>query len=149
MNPDGSDQTLISNGGYHYDPAWSADGQRIAFAWADNSDSDAWVASGDGRNRIQVTSGAAYDFSPAWSPDGHRIALDRYELPEWYETDVFVVDTAGGEPIDLTDHPGEDSHPKLVPRRLEDRIRLEPFSQRGVRHELGRKQSAFGGPRWV
>ena len=43
INADGSGQTQISFGGYHYDPSWSPDGSRLAFAWSNNSDSDIWT----------------------------------------------------------------------------------------------------------
>jgi Tol biopolymer transport system component len=111
MNPDGSDQTRISNGGYHYDPAWSADGSKLAFAWADNSNSDIWVARADYTDRRQITSGTPYDNSPAWSPDGRWLAFDRYESAAPSETDVYVVGAAGGTPINLTEHAGRDEQP--------------------------------------
>jgi Tol biopolymer transport system component len=113
MNPDGSEQELISNGGSHYDPAWSPDGAKLAFGWAGAS--DIWVARADGSDRVQVTSGAAYDVSPAWSPDARQIAFERYVLPNWMETDIYVVDATGGTPVDLTNHPGADSQPSWSP----------------------------------
>ena len=115
MNADGTGQTQISSAGYHYDPAWSADGSQLAFAWADNSDSDIWVARGDGSDRRQITSGTAYDFSPAWSRDGRWIAFDRYDNPALFERDVYVVAATGGTPANLTNHAGNSEQPTWSP----------------------------------
>jgi dipeptidyl aminopeptidase/acylaminoacyl peptidase len=115
MEPDGTDKTRISNAGYHYDPAWSADGDKLTFAWADNSDSDIWVARADGTDRTQITSGTAYDFHPAWSPNGQLIAFDRYDDPADPEVDVYRVSSMGGTPVNLTNNPGDDTAPSWSP----------------------------------
>ena len=115
MEPDGTGKTRISNGGYHYDPAWSADGGKLAFAWADNSDSDIWVARADGTDRAQITSGTAYDFNPAWSPNGQWIAFDRYDDPADPEVDIYRVSSTGGTPVNLTNNPGDDTAPNWSP----------------------------------
>lgn len=93
IKADGSGQTQISFEGYHYDPTWSADGTKLAFAWADTSSSDIWTAAGDGSDRRQVTSGSSYDYHPTWSPDGHRIAFER-QTPTT-ASDIYAVNSNG------------------------------------------------------
>ena len=53
-----------------YAPAWSPDGQRIAFV----TRGDLWVADADGKHTGKLVSDAD---QPAWSPNGRRLAFER------------------------------------------------------------------------
>ncbi len=68
---------LYDDPGNAYWPAWSADGQRIAYISTSNPDPDVFVVSAAGVNRQQITidDGAAEDSRPAWSADGRFIAF--------------------------------------------------------------------------
>jgi hypothetical protein len=72
INADGSGLQRITNG---IDPAWSPDGQQIAFVrWEDPR--GVWVVNADGTNAHRV-----FDWSetryPSWSPDGQEIVFSR------------------------------------------------------------------------
>lgn len=69
VNPDGSDQTLVIEGGQ--DPAWSPDGSTLAFVSVGYSPG-IWAADPDGTNQRQLSSIGDH---PAWSPDGNTIAF--------------------------------------------------------------------------
>jgi tricorn protease len=81
------------------DPAVSP--THVAFAYAN----DLWTARLDSSEVRRLTSHPGVESGPRFSPDGSRIAFTgRYEG----NTDVYVVDGAGGVPRRLTYHPGAD-----------------------------------------
>ena len=77
MDADGSNVRQLV---YGWQPSWSPDGKRIAFA--SNVDSrdgwwDIYLVDTDGRNRQRLTNDKEMDRTPAWSPDGAKIAFQR------------------------------------------------------------------------
>jgi Tol biopolymer transport system component len=57
------------------DPAWSADGSRLAFVRTRNrSDGEVLVVAADGSAIRRLTDDRTWDSGPTWSPDGQRIA---------------------------------------------------------------------------
>ena len=79
MNPDGTGQAKLTNTvGVNSEPAWSADGTRIAFgSTRDGGNSEIYVMNADGSGQTRLTNNGDFDNSPAWSPDGTRIAFVR------------------------------------------------------------------------
>lgn len=79
--PDGSDLTqLTDDPSPDTYPAWSPDGERIAFASSRTGENQIFVMDADGTNQVQVT----FDFGndkPIWLPDGHRIAFRTTDSP--------------------------------------------------------------------
>jgi Tol biopolymer transport system component len=64
-------------------------------------------------NPFQLTSSAGLENHPAWAPDGGRIA---YESDQNGNLDIWVVQTTGGLPVNLTsDHVREDREPAWSP----------------------------------
>jgi Tol biopolymer transport system component len=83
-------------------PAWSADGERIAFGTADGIA----TIKRDGTYRRMVVESASRLASPSWSPDGKQLAYDaRGGFPE--DRGVFVIDIDGTDRRSL-DHRGLD-----------------------------------------
>ena len=78
-------------------PALSPDGRKIAFSWA----GDLWLAHMRGELAKQLTTHLAYEGDPAFSPDGTRIAFTSNRTGQ---DQVFVMDTAGGIPRQVTFH---------------------------------------------
>lgn len=55
-------------------PAWSPDGQWIAFSSSRKGNPDIWMIRTDGQELVQLTNSPAAETSPACSPDGQEIA---------------------------------------------------------------------------
>jgi TolB protein len=106
-----------------YDPAFSPDGQFIAFAARpDYRVNDLFIMTRDGKNAVQITTtGAAR--APAWSPDGKKIAfLAAFEEAQFNIYVMNVTPAAPGaaftaanfsKPEKLTDEKGIDARSGL------------------------------------
>ncbi len=67
---------LAGNGNQNYAPAWSPDGQWIAYqSNLESADSQVWVMERNGQNARQVTDMGNWSRAPAWSPDGSTLAF--------------------------------------------------------------------------
>src|SRR5918994_7202728 len=78
MNADGTNQTRLTFNAFDDgDPAWSPDGQKIAFASDRDGNLEIYVMNKNGSNQTRLTNNSAADFSPAWSPDGTKIVFVR------------------------------------------------------------------------
>ncbi|MCJ7584634.1 MAG: hypothetical protein MUO30_07675, partial [Anaerolineales bacterium] len=65
---EGNDASLVTNGVFAMDAAYSPDGLRIAFESSDNMNYDIYVMGVDGKDRARLTTDPALDFDPAWRP---------------------------------------------------------------------------------
>jgi Tol biopolymer transport system component/predicted Ser/Thr protein kinase len=77
------------------EPAFSADGNQIAFVWDGGSGEnlDIYLQLIDGGTPLRLTTNAAPDLSPCWAPDGRRIAFIRSSKDEG---GLYMVPALGG-----------------------------------------------------
>jgi Tol biopolymer transport system component len=110
---DGGDrEVVVENGG---EPAWSPDGERLAFVTdrdrngpclfhdcAGNA-SELYVAGADGANDRRITRTTAQEVHPRWSPDGQKLLFARIESED-DDYELWVVNADGTCPRQLTDN---------------------------------------------
>lgn len=100
MNTDGSGITNISNTrGDDRDPAWSPDGQRIAFTSERDGNAEVYIMHKDGSNQTRLTYSPENEHFPRWSPDGTKIVFSRTINNA---NDIFVINVDGSGLIRLT-----------------------------------------------
>ncbi|MGD8818429.1 MAG: protein kinase, partial [Acidobacteriota bacterium] len=96
-------------------PAWSPDGERIAYWGVIGGNRDIWTVSAAGGEPLRVTDDAAHDYSPVWSPDGRWLyfASDRGgSMAIWRVGIDQSTGVTTGEPRQMTT--GGSSEPGLM-----------------------------------
>lgn len=87
-------------------PEPSPDGSEIAYL---NGEGYLWVMDAEGKDgRRMLPDAEILHFM--WSPDGAWIALSRTNLG--HKEDVYVMPSAGGDAVNITNHPNDDFEPR-------------------------------------
>ena len=89
MNADGSEATKLTDhpesDGY---PAWSPDGNHIAFVSGRDGNGEIYVMNSDGSGITRLTDNPASDEHPSWSPPGAMISTDPWFGTPWCSRDT-------------------------------------------------------------
>lgn len=102
----GNPEVLTHNSQDDGYPAWSPDGNRIAFARYDGS-WDIWVMNAAGSDQQQLTQDSGNEMFPTWSPGGDQILYSSNRDDP--EGDLYIMDAEDGTTLrHLVDQPGED-----------------------------------------
>jgi TolB protein len=106
INADGGNlRRLLDKGGAADSPAWSPNGQYLAFSWRPpgSPNFDIYIMDISTRQIVQLTNGAGSNESPAWSPNGRHLVFQsnrtgRFELHlmQIDGTQIKQVTTGGG-----------------------------------------------------
>ena len=93
---------------------------QIIFVSQRDRNAEIYVMDADGGNQRRLTNNPASDYAPSWSPDGKRIVFvsnrdGHVDANGRLTSEVYVMDTDGGNPRNLTDHPERDSSPSWSP----------------------------------
>jgi Tol biopolymer transport system component len=113
MAPSGSNVRRLTDGAATaLNPAWSPDGQRIAFQTNRDGIFDIHVMNADGSNqRRLLTNHPGNEARPAWSPDGRQIAFNCGPDKEWTKFEICVIRADGSGFRTLTKNAAFDGHP--------------------------------------
>jgi Tol biopolymer transport system component len=103
MNKDGSNITNITNNrSRDASPAWSPDGNKVAFVSSRDGGNHIYIMDADGSNVRQITDGNYACDSPVWSPDGKYIAYCRSLTSPLCEFEIWVTTADGTMERQLT-----------------------------------------------
>ena len=97
---------LTTDAGPDQHPAWSPDGNTIAFDSYRNSNGDIWTIPSAGGAEVRITTDAAGDASPSWSPDGNTFAFTSRRGAT--QDDVWTIPVSGGTATNVTDRMQDD-----------------------------------------
>ena len=96
-------------------PAWSPDGQKVAYISFRTGDHQLWLLNSRSGNPLQLTFSGSEVFEPAWSPDGEKIV---YVSDADSRLSLWSIPAVGGEPspikISKLQYQGASGHLQVV-----------------------------------
>lgn len=98
MNADGSNRRAITTDSFDLYPAWSPNGQQIAFTSLVDDGANVWVVNRDGSGLRQVTTFGEdrVAMAPVFSPNGQKLAFT--SATEGTAWEVWSIDVSGSNP---------------------------------------------------
>jgi len=123
-------------------PAWSPDGERLAYVSFESRKPEVRVHDLSSGKRRLVASFPGSNSAPAWAPDGKTLAVT---LTRSGNSQLYTIDANGGEPRRLTQSSGIDTEPVYSP----DGKFIYFVSDRGGAPQIYRMPSSGGNPERV
>jgi TolB protein len=102
MNADGTSTTKIDlpDKGYVIDPAWSPNGQLLAFSWRRPNDNyDLYIMDAASQQLVELTRDQGRNERPSWAPDGRHLV---FESTRSGERQIWTMLADGSQPHQLT-----------------------------------------------
>ena len=98
--------------GYHYEPAWSPDGEWLAMAVDFAGQLDIAIVRGDGSDFRLLTDDGAVDVQPTWSSDGEAVI---FASARSWDFDIRRVNVQTGDIETMVEGPGNQYQPAPSP----------------------------------
>ena len=113
IRPDGSDRQLIDQlNGYIYAPAWSADGQMLAYSkQASRQHPKIYIYDQKSKTHNLVVNAEGSNLSPSFSPDGQKLL---YSSTVGGNADIYEMRLSDGETKQLTTLPSTEVQPSYA-----------------------------------
>jgi TolB protein len=106
-------KTVLESGQPLMSPAWSPDGQWLAYVSFENRVSSIYVQRVRTGERRLVSARAGVNGAPAWAPDGNRLALTLSGTSG--NLDIYTLDLRTQMLVRLTEDPAVDTEPAWSP----------------------------------
>ncbi len=94
-----------------FKPAWSPDGERIAFI----AENNIWLIDSEGKEEAQFVTSSGYNDYPAWSPDGSQLAFYSGNIIKLIRADGSEERRLTGSGGMRSDFPGWSNYPAWSP----------------------------------
>jgi TolB protein len=107
MNADGTNTTELDlpDKGYLIDPAWSPNGQMIAFSWRrPDGNFDIYIMEPVTRDIIQITRDSGKNERPSWAPDGRHIVFESTRNNGERQIWTMLADGTQAHELTMTGH---------------------------------------------
>lgn len=137
--PGGTAARLTSSSSREFQPAWSPDGQWIAYVTWEDDGGEIWKLRADGSGApVRLTNAPAFYRDPVWSPDSKRIvALRQARQTRLHGTDGFAQSGMG---MDVIWVPADGGNATLIvpargtgrPHFTHDAERIYVYSNQGL-----------------
>jgi hypothetical protein len=101
-NADSGEQRRLTTGGSDGQPAWSPNGQQIAYISQDDGNFEIYRINADGSNKVRLTNSPSSDGLPVWSPDGQWIAFRSDRGGGWA---IYAMRADGSDVRKIVDAP--------------------------------------------
>jgi len=100
-----SDEPILS-------PAWSPDGQKLAYVSFETERPAIYIQNLNSGERVRATSFEGINGAPAWSPDGRKLAMS---LSKDGQPEIYVMDIGARDFQRLTNNSSIDTEPSWAP----------------------------------
>lgn len=106
MGADGTNQQIVTSGGYAVSPSWSPNGQLLAFSWrrtgggeGNGGAYDIYLMNLANHAYVQLTHNGQRNDYPSWAPDGRHVVFTSGRPGHWQ---LFTILADGSNPAEIS-----------------------------------------------